>query len=469
MKKLILILALMGTCVEGIAQDKSTLLTKSYQQSAFSLFNAVAKQEADNICFSPLSVQLALSMVQNGAAGNTLDQLQTALGTMGFTNEEIGSFNAQLTKKLCERPFDIDFIAEEAEGRGIDPQELYEACFPCCELANSLWTRPDVQLYETFLEALRNDYDAGMDAVYFDTWEGIEKINGWINEHTHGLIPMVFNEPQSEDLALVLINTLYFKGGWRVQFSPENTSQGQFQLDDGTYTKVDMMFARDRFDCAITPTFQTITLYYGSEYDFSMTVFVPLEGTALPPLTFDDWSAAQRPKYMHINLYMPRFQIAQRRYELIDVLKSLGVKDAFSVNANFTRMCNTKRAIDQIYQLSRIIVDEKGTEAAAATIIQEADGMDFTRPEDYQDFKVDRPFYFTIQSRKTGAILFAGRVKHLDGPKGQVDAITSLPTETVNSKSINGQWYDLSGRRISVPSVLPKGVYIKDGKKVVVK
>ena len=449
------------------AQETRNQLANAYQRSAMSMFNELAQQETDNICFSPLSVQIALSMMQNGADGNTLSQLHRALGTEGFSKEEIGQFNSALTQALMERPQYDEWYQEFYPES--DARDVYDGMYPICELANSLWTRPDVQLYETFLETLRNDFDAGMDAVYFDTWEGIGKINGWVNEHTHGLIRSVFNAPQSEDLALVLINTLYFKGSWRVQFPPENTSQGQFLLDDGTYTKVDMMLTRDRFDCAITPTFQTITLYYGSEFDFSMTVFVPLEGTALPPLTFDDWSAAQRPKDMHINLYMPRFQVDLRKYELINVLKSLGVKDAFNGNADFTRMCNAKRAIDQIYQLSKITVDEKGTEAVAATIIMESDGMDLTRPEDYQDFKVDRPFYFTIQSRKTGVILFAGRVKHLDGPIGQVDAIPSLPTEMVNSKSIKGQYYDLSGRRLTAPSVLPKGVYIRDGKKVAVK
>ena len=465
----------------GRAQDVDAQLTTSYQHSAFALFNALTEQmpPKDNICFSPLSVQMALSMVQNGAAGNTLLQLQQSLGTTGFTNEEIGQFNSKLSKTLTERPTDMmEYIEQEAKWAGMDPQEMYDGWFPKCELANALWTRPNVQLYDSFVNALRSYYDAGVDAVWFNTWEGIEKINGWVSDKTHGLIPKLYDEPQSEDLAVVLMNALYFKGSWTTPFAPENTEKGQFWLNDETYAKVDMMLARDRFDCAITPSFQTITLYYGVEWNFSMTLFVPLEGTALPPLTFEDWTAAMKPKNLHINLYMPRFEVEQKKYDLVEVLQSLGVTDAFDVRkADFTKMSEVKRAIDKIYQLSRIIVDEKGTEAAALTVIEMYDGIDMTRPEDYQDFKVDRPFYFTIQSRKANTILFAGRVTQLEGEMGQVDEIgrpTPDPSRDGGEKA--GAWYDMSGRKvINTPSLgegwggLPRGIYIKDGKKVVVR
>jgi len=472
MKRSILAFACMAFTLNGMAQDADAQLTTSYQHSAFALFNALLQQEPqkDNICFSPLSVQMALSMVQNGAAGNTLSQLQQALGTTGFTNEEISQFNNKLSKALTERPTEeMQYIEQEAEWAGVDPQEMFDGYFPKCELANGLWTRPDVQLYDTFVDVLRSYYDAGVDAVWFDTWEGIEKINAWATDKTHGLIPKIYQEPQSSDLAVVLANALYFKGSWTVPFDPENTEKGQFWLDDESYANVDMMLARDRFDCAMTPSFQTITLYYGANFDFSMTLFVPLEGTTLPPLTFEDWTAAMKPTNMHINLYMPRFEI-DGNYDLVGVLYSLGVTDAFNNKADFTQMCKVNRAIDKIYQLSKIIVNEEGTEAAALTVIEMPDGMDMTRPEDYQDFKVDRPFYFTIQSREANAILFAGRVTHLEGTIEHVTGIerpTPDPSRDGGEKA--GAWYDLSGRKGALSRTLPKGIFIRDGKKVVVK
>lgn len=462
MKKTILSLVLMALTMNGQAQEAKTQMTKAYQLSAFELFNAVAKNETDNVCFSPLSVQIALSMVQNGAADNTLAQLQRALGTEGLSNEEIGAFNKQLAKTLTERP-----AYDEEEYRNMmwdpdgDPREVYDGWFPQCELANALWTRPDVHLYDNFVQTLRNDYDAGVEAVLFDTWEGINKINGWVSDHTHGLIPLLYEEPQSSDLAVVLMNALYFKGSWTKPFAPELTEQGRFFLNDETYTTVDMMLARDVFQCAVTPTFQTITLDYGAEWNYAMTVFVPLEGTSLPPLTYEDWNAAQQQRYLHVNLYMPRFEISGN-YNLVPVLVGMGVTDAFG-QADFSKMSDVNRAISAIYQLSKIIVDEKGTEAAALTVIEEPTGIDLTRPEDYQDFKVDRPFYFTIQSRKANTILFAGRVNHLDGPIGVIDGISLTPAP---SPVREGSIYNLNGQRLMKPQ---RGVNIVNGRKVVVK
>lgn len=463
MKKTILSLVLMALTMNGQAQEAKTQMTKAYQLSAFELFNAVANNETDNVCFSPLSVQIALSMLQNGAAGNTLSQLQQALGTTGLSNEEIGAFNKQLAKTLTARP-----AYDEEEFRNMmwdpdgNPREVYDGWFPQCELANALWTRPDAQLYEEFVQALRNDYDACVDAVNFDTWEGINKINNWVSDHTHGLIPKLYDEPQSNDLDVVLMNALYFKGSWSKPFAPELTEQGKFFLNDETYTTVDMMLARDVFQCAVTPSFQTITMDYGTNGNFSMTIFVPLEGYTLPPLTYEDWNAAQQQQYQHVNLYMPRFEI-DGQYDLETVLKGMGVTDAFDEMADFTKMSEVNRAISAIYQLSKIIVDEKGTEAAALTVIEEATGIDLTRPEDYQDFKVDRPFYFTIQNRTTNTILFAGRVTKLEGPIGQVNGIER--TTTPSSKS-DGHLYNLKGQRLTKPQ---RGVNIINGRKVVVK
>lgn len=462
MKTLLLSFALLTCSYHVMGQDTRTQLSSAYQHSAFALFNAVAQQEIGNVCFSPLSVQMALSMVQNGAGGNTLNQLQRTLGTEGFSNEEIGQFNRFLTQALTERP---PYVEERYQWFPEDaPHAIYDGLYPQCGLANSLWTRPDAQLYDAFVQTLRTDYDACVETVHFDTWEGIEKINAWASEKTHGLIPTIYAEPQLSGLAVMLANALYFKGAWNVPFYKENTEKDSFLLNDENYVEVDMMCARDRYECAITPSFRTITLYYGVERDFSMTLFLPIEGTTLPTLTYDDWNAAKSVTNLHINLYMPRFDVSGN-YNLVQILKDLGVTDAFnSMKADLTKMCEENRAISSISQFSKIQVDEIGTEAAAVTVIETADGIDLTSPEDYQDFRIDRPFYFTIQSKKNKAILLVGRVTKLNGSQGQVNSVQDLPaSQIVNTKSLNCKWFDLTGRRLSTPPA--KGVYIRDGKK----
>lgn len=460
MKSTVLSLLLCSCSLYGMAQDTKPQLTVAYQRSAISLFNELAQKDNENVCFSPLSVQIALAMLQNGAGGNTLAQLQKALGTESFTNEEIGLFNSALIEFLTSRPpYDEKSYDWDSQRT---PQDIYDGLYPQCELANSLWTRPDVQLYDDFVQALQTLYDAGVDAVAFDTWEGIGKINDWASQKTHHLIPKIYAEPQSERLAVIMANALYFKGSWTIPFRVENTSKGQFLLNDNTYSMVDMMFSRERYNCALTPSFRTVTLNYGIEEKFSMTLFVPRAGSILPSLTFADWNEAMNPTNMHINLYLPRFEISGN-YDLVEELKVLGVTDAFNTEADFTKMCEVNRSISSIRQMSKIEVNEEGSEAAGVTVIEMADGMDLTKPEDYQDFRVDRPFYFTIQSQKDHAILFVGRVSKLIGPQGLVNAIPDLP----DSQIVNGESFDLSGRHLSTPPA--KGVYIKDGKKIVVR
>lgn len=185
MKHALFSIAFFVFSLHASAQDAASQIEKAYQQSAFALFNGVAENQTGNVCFSPLSLQLALSMVQNGAAGNTLQQLQQALGTTGFSNEEIGDFNRTLSKSITERP---PFDADDWRHYESDPQEVYNSCYPICEVANALWTRPDVVLYDDFVEALRTYYDSATEPVEFSTWEGIGRINAWADEHTHGLI-----------------------------------------------------------------------------------------------------------------------------------------------------------------------------------------------------------------------------------------------------------------------------------------
>lgn len=455
MKKILLSLFLLPLTANVAAQEGVAQLEKAYQQSAFSLFNAVAQNEADNVCFSPLSLQMALSMVQHGAAGNTLQQMQQVLGTKGFSNEQIGEFNRLLSKQLTERPpYDEEFY------RNYDPenpQEAYNGLYPICELANALWRRPDVELYEDFLQALLTYYESPAEAVEFSTWDGVDRINGWVSDHTHGLIPKIYHEPQSEDLAVVLTNALYFKGSWTFPFDEEATEVQPFWLDDESFVRADMMSLLETLDCSATPSFQTVTLPYGDEGTFSMTLFVPKEGTQLPPLTYEDWSAATQSRHWQpLHLRMPRFEV-DGNYDLTGVLADLGMKDAFDKSADFTKMCETKRKIDKVSQLSKIIVNEKGTEAAAITVIEMCDGMG-PDPDSFQDFTVDRPFYFTIQNSKQDAVLFVGRVTQLPGTVEYLAGVSA-----VGQQKKAGRCYDLQGR--SLQRVPQKGVYIQDGQK----
>lgn len=458
MKKIFTLTFLLVFSTSLMAQKTDEQLTAVYQKVAFSLFKEVADANDGNLCFSPISLQLALSMVQNGAAENTLKQIRSAMGTSDFTDNEVNEYNQTLAKKLTTRPEfnlkDWNWYGNEEEAR-----KAYDAAYPICELANGIWTRPDVILLDSFISLIKEFYDAGFGSVDFTTVEGIQVVNDWVNQKTHGLIKKIFNEPQSEDLAVVLANALYFKGSWQNQFDEYETKPDSFHIGGGTAIMADMMLAHTYFNTSLSDKFRTITLPYGYD-DFSMTLFVPVKGTKLPELTANDWKEGFtiKNRYTPYNLYFPKFVI-DGNYDLVPVLKNMGMLDAFNpLYADFSRMREIPVFISDAFQLSKISVDEEGTEAAAVTVFSYKDSA-IPDYESYKDFKVDRPFYFTIENRKTETVLFVGRVTELDGPRVKDVSGIDLITVTESNKPM----YDLSGRRIN--HIPQKGIYIQNGKK----
>jgi len=190
-----------------------------------------------------------------------------------------------------------------------------------------------------------------------------------------------------------------------------------------------------------------------------MTLFVPKSGTILSELTIDDWKSinSEEAYYKPIFLAMPKFEI-DGKYKLIPVLQKMGITDAFNPYfADFSRMRDVDTFIEDVRQMSKITVDEEGTEAAAVTVIDLATGS--SGIDECKEFKVDRPFYFTIENNYTSTVLFAGRVKSLNGAHITVPA-TGINTPDVDDE--NAPVYDLSGRRLN--HVPERGLYIQNGK-----
>ncbi len=393
---------------------ESNPLSESILTAAFTLFSKLAEnpEASGNLCFSPLSAQLVLSMVANGADGSTLREMQQALGTYGYSNEEVNAYYKSLAASLTYRwPFyPNDWKLDKSED---DETALnrYYAYYPVCEIANSVWHHPEVSLFESFTDVLKDSYDAGFGSAEFDTQEGIDLINSWANDKTHGMIPAIFDEPLTADIAVVLADALYFKGSWTTPFEKVDTKPGVFQLADGNTVTTDMMSAKSEYRLSENGRFRAITLPYGTG-DFSMTLFVPVEGTTLPELTLDDWTMTMNPriKTTPVCLTMPKFSI-DGRYDLEPVLNALGMVEAFGGGADFSKMSDLPLQIDKALQLGRISVDEDGTEASAVSVVTMEKSA--VPSSDYEDFPVDRPFYFTIENRKEQSVLFVGRVTTL--------------------------------------------------------
>ena len=454
MKKYFTILAMLTVGMSAMAQDDAEPLETIYQKFSFTLFDKVVEKEDESVILSPLSAQIALSMVQNGAAGNTLSEIQQAMGTYAYTNEQVNDYNRLLTERLTYRPpFCYTPSPDQSEEKA---REEYEATYPICEMANGIWTAPRFHILESYKEQMRTCYDAEVGEVDFATQEGIDSINSWVKKKTHQLIPSILNNPDS-DLLTLLANALYFKGSWTSPFDTSLTQTGLFHLADGSTTEVDMMTAESIYThTTSSDKFSTVTLPYGNK-NFSMTIFLPTEEKDMPPLTYEDWLAAtdSNAPMKEMMLTMPKFEI-EGTYNLVDIFKSLGMEEAFSASADFRHMTDFGLSIGDIFQSGKIIVDEKGTEATAVTVV-----MMFTSIPS-ETFVINRPFYFTLEEQSTHTILFVGRMLEIGKPSHSPDCIDSIQS-TPDSKH---QLYDLSGRALR--QVPQKGIYIQDGKKIVI-
>ena len=455
MKKIITICVLLMASVGMMAQDNTEPLETIYQKFSFTLFNKVVEDGNKNVILSPLSAQIALSMVQNGAANNTLAEIQEAMGTAGYTNEQVNAYNQQLAEQLTYRPpFNYTPSPYQTEE---EARQQYEAAYPICEIANGVWSMPDIPLYDSYKNLLTTHYNAEVGNVDFGTQEGIDHINGWVNEKTHQLIPFILNEP-NPNISVLLANALYFKGSWSEPFDSLNTQTEPFYLADGKTINVDMMQTDMMFRSTTTGQFNTLTIPYGYR-DFSMTIFLPTEDYSIPQLTYEDWFAASNAPYKGKILKMPKFEI-DGDYNLTDVFQSLGMDEAFCPGADFSQLSEMALWIDRIIQSGKITVDEKGTEAAAVTVIEMASGI----PEpSTETFTVDHPFYFTIEHLPTHTILFMGRMMEISSSAGSQQGIKNITA----TPEANHQIYDLQGRQLRHAPA--KGVYIQDGKKRVVK
>lgn len=347
--------------------------------------------EVDNFMVSPLSMQFALGMLANGADGNTFAELEKALGEGSLS--ELNSLNSKL---LAELP--------KADKR------------TTVELANSIWLDRSFNVYPEYSKSLTDFYRAESRSVDLPTTEAMNEINRWASAKTKGLVPQLLQRPLPSDAVVALINALYFKGEWAYAFKSNLTTKQKFTNCDGTTSFVETM-RRDYTNLKYlhTDKYELASLDYGNK-TYSMTIVLPARDSsldeALEMLDNNAWSEYKgQPYERECNIRLPKFNI-ETRFDLIPYLRYMGVNDAFDDSkADFSLMTSKEIFIGIVNQVTNIMVDEKGTEAAAVTIVG---GFDAAAPGVKTiDFFVDRPFAFIIDEQSTGAILFMGRVNRL--------------------------------------------------------
>ena len=353
-----------------------------------------------NFVFSPTSVQVALAMTYAGARAATADGMRTALSD----SLPEGVYHTAVNRMLIE-----------LSSRNLAPVSVINDTKRIeLSLANAIWTQRDLALEEPFLATLSREYDAGVSTVDFITQSELarQSINRWVEQGTyHRIVDLLPAGSIGFLTRLVLVNALYFYGSWATVFEPEATRSESFRRLDGGEVSVPTMHGGEITGAyAKTDEVEVAELPYLGD-KLRMTIVLPAADqfaavqAKVSASWLDEACAGLGPKTLRVSL--PKFTIHPPTYSLKAGLEALGMETAFDqIAADFSGITTQEPLyIDDVWQQAFIVVDEAGTEAAAATAaVLNTLSAPVTVP-----FVVDRPFLFFVRDA-SGLVLFGGQV-----------------------------------------------------------
>ncbi|MBS0011040.1 MAG: serpin family protein [Bacteroidales bacterium] len=355
---------------------------------AFDIFKLVMEEniDAENAMISPLSISYALSMTLNGAKGATRDSMMKALRYYNIDIEDINNSYKDLTDKLIT----------------VDKRVIME-------IANSVWIEDRLRVKQAFIDNLKKYFDAEAYDFSVSDPDIVDVINQWIEDNTHGKIKDMLSE-LPPDVAMLLINAIYFNGKWKYEFDEGNTSDMPFYPENGSQVSVPMMNQELTTGIKAGENFLLIELPYG-QGNYVMDIILPDDpyttSDIIPMLNSPDWNSWLEGLHdTKIDLYMPRFKY-EFKAELRDVLTDMGMGLAFSAGeADFSNISEQELFISKVLHQTFIETNEEGTEAAAATVVI----IELTSlPPEPLQVKLDRPFIYIIREVSTNSIAFIGK------------------------------------------------------------
>ena len=354
----------------------------------FKLLNGLLKDSPQkNVFISPISIEIALSMTMNGAVGDTKTGMATASGLSKLKADEVNQGARSLLTLL----------------EGVDPQVL-------TTLANSLWIDKSWTLRPEFVKQSTDFYKSTVRSESLQGKEGADLINLWVRDNTKGKIEKLFEEMPPNTVAAI-VNTIYFAGEWAKPFKPEQTLPTPFESLDGKDVPVPLMqqggyAAYGKFD-----GFAGLSLPYGKGR-VVMDIWLPDKGanfgkfaSSFTAKNYGEWTAKMNLEEFS-RIAIPRFE-TETDESLNERLKAMGMNLAFDpVKADFTGMhAGGGLFLSLVQHHAKITVNEKGTEAAAATgAVAATKGA----PSPSMDFVCNRPFLYAIRDTQAKTILFLG-------------------------------------------------------------
>lgn len=364
----------------------------------------VKKEDSGNILISPLSVVMALGMTANGAQGDTLAGMEKALG--GVPIDDLDAYLLTQRKKIAEKQL--------------------------IHMANGIWFRDDgsfeLPLTE-FLQKNANYYDAGLYAAPFNKTT-LDEINGFVNTHTHEMIPEVLKTIPKEAV-MILVNALAFEAEWEQQYEEYMVREREFAPYQGEKQTAEMMLSDERFYLEDENATGFAKFYKADDCgnsDYYFAALLPKEGVDIYDYvaeldaeslhsTLEKGTASMIPRNWDLTAGLPKFEYD---YDIIldDSLCAMGMDLAFSNEADFGAMYEHATVEDvhigTVIHKTHIEVMESGTKAAAVTAVMMDGGAAFDPVERVQKTVIlDRPFVYAIVDAETNLPVFMGTVTEL--------------------------------------------------------
>jgi len=381
----------LGFVVEWDEASNSVDLTRPTQSSFESELLQYMPTDK-NYMISPFSLKMALALTANGADGDTQSEILSVLG-IGALDE----FNKSAK----------GFIANANSNEAVE-----------FNIANSIWHNsdyygdPELGFSDAYKSTVKDYYHGIAEEIRNNN--GADIINNWISTETKGKITNAISDNMVRECLSFLVNTIYFKGDWASPFAAESTAKRVFTDRSGTEKTTDFMYNSGYYNYYEDGNIAMLAKPYK---DGNIRMYFVLPNPAksaqkvhyIEPYMLTD--AVNNMEHVRVNFSVPKFKTEYLHSNLIDILGKMGIQTAFNPNmADFLGMYSKKPKenvfISMILQKTFIEVDEKGTEAAAATVIGMAGGS--APPAKIIDFICDRPFTYFIRNDATGDILFMG-------------------------------------------------------------
>ena len=358
------------------------------------------KMKNRSIVCSPLSITYVLSMVNDGATGTTEQELEQ---TLGFHKGGIQAVN-DYCKNLIDN---LPHVDEKVQ----------------LNIANAIFVNDKYQLKKQFQQDMANYYDAKAEALDFSSPSTLDRINGWCDEKTRGMIPTILERVEPLTVSY-LLNAIYFKAEWASMFEKNETREEVFTTPDGE-TRVPLMHQNVYMNYLRNDQYAAVSIPYGNG-QWMMTVMLPEDGKTtddvISSLAASGWSTdflknpLREARRYAVDLKLPRFETAFDTDDaggLIELLMGMGIRRAFDGNsAEIPNMCeNGDLYISMMKQKAKIKVNEEGSEAAAVTIagLNYLSAVADTQEPPKATFHANRPFVYLIHEQSSGVILFVGK------------------------------------------------------------